>query len=257
MTIAPERPMAAQFAPVSMAERITLIIDLFDSPFQRLSLEQISRHTGLPRSSAHRILEQLIALSWLIHTKEGYGLGSRATRLIGGSDHTIVRGAAAPHLHELALRTGFVVHLAVLEHRDVLYLDKVGGRGAQAVASRVGGRAPAHTTAVGKAMLAWLPPEVVDATYTQPLTRATPRTLPDLAALHEELYAVRRRRGLAVEHGECVPGVECVAASLRDASGPLAAISLVAPTGSAVERFAPLVVEAVRRASVDLFDGRN
>jgi DNA-binding IclR family transcriptional regulator len=260
MTIAeirPLEPMAERQLPPSMAERITLIIDLFETPFDRLALEDIARRTGLPRSTAHRILDQLISLDWLNHTREGYGLGRRATRLVGGGDHTALRAAAAPLLHALALRTDLVVHLAVLDQRDVLYLDKVGGKRVMAVSSRVGGRAPAHGTALGKAMLAWLDPEEVDSLFAMPLPRLTERTVTDLHELHRQLATVRRRNGLAHEEGECTPGVDCIAAAIRDSSGPVGALSLVGPSGAPLERLAPLVLDAVRRISTELFSSRR
>jgi DNA-binding IclR family transcriptional regulator len=260
MTIAqiePPEPMTERQLPPSMAERITLIIDLFETPFHRLALEDIARRTGLPRSTAHRILDQLIALDWVDHTRDGYGLGRRATRLIGGNDHTALRAAAAPLLHALALRTDLVVHLAVLDHQDVLYLDKVGGARVMAVSSRVGGRAPAHSTALGKAMLAWLDPEHVDGLLSSPLRRMTERTVTDLGELHLQLAAVRRRNGLAYEQGECTPGVDCIAAAIRNGAGPVAAVSLVGPSGAPLERLAPLAVDAVRRIATELFGHRS
>lgn len=251
-----DREPIRQPLPPSMAERITLIIDLFDGPFQRLPLEDVSRFTGLPRSTAHRILEQLIALGWVVHAKDGYGLGPRATRLVGAQDHTDLRAAAAPLLHDLSLRTDLVVHLAVLDGPEVLYLDKVGGRKALAITSRVGGRAPAHATALGKAMLAWLAPEEVDALFPDPMRRFTFSTVNDVAELHRDLYTVRRRKGVAFERGECMSGVDCLAAAVRGSNGPVGAISLVGPAGAPLERLAPLVVGAAQRISSALFGGR-
>ncbi|MFN2540088.1 MAG: IclR family transcriptional regulator [Mycobacteriales bacterium] len=252
-----DRPAERQLPP-SMAERITLIIDLFETPFHRLPLEDVARRSGLPRSTAHRILDQLIALDWLDHNRDGYGLGRRATRLVGGGhDHTALRAAAAPLLHALSMRTDLVVHLAVLDHQDVLYLDKVGGPGAAAIGSRVGGLAPAHSTALGKAMLAWLEPEQVDALFPGPLRRLTDRTVTDVIDLHGQLALVRRRHGLAFERGETAPGVDCVAVAIRDCTGPLAAISVVGPSGAPLERLAPLVMDAVSRVSTELFGPRG
>ncbi|MER7683345.1 IclR family transcriptional regulator C-terminal domain-containing protein [Streptomyces sp. NPDC096934] len=64
-----------------------------------------------------------------------------------------------------------VVHLTVLDGPDVVDLDKVGGRFAAAIPSRVGGHAPAHCTAGGKAILAWIAPERVDALFGSVLSR--------------------------------------------------------------------------------------
>jgi DNA-binding IclR family transcriptional regulator len=240
--------------PPSMVERMTLILDAFDGRSTRLTLEDVARRTHLPRSTAHRILDQLVRLSWLEHNSFGYRLGQRALGL-GGQDGGFeeIRVAAAPLLHELQIKTGMVVHLAVLDGSDVYYLDKVGGRFAAAVPSRVGGRAPAHSTALGKAMLAWLEPEQVDVQIGRGIGRQTSRTIGDLGTLHQELNRIRQRRGLAFERGECFAEIACVAAAIRGPEGPLASISLVGDARTPLEKVAPLVVDAARHASLVLF----
>ncbi|WP_326017891.1 IclR family transcriptional regulator [Streptomyces endophyticus] len=245
---------ACRELPPSMAERITLIMDAFDGNAVRRSLEDVARCTRLPRSTTHRILDQLVRLRWLEHHDSSYRLGRRALGL-GGGDGTQsrVREAAADHLHHLQMRTGMVVHLAVLDGADVHYLDKVGGRFATVVPSRVGGRAPAHSTALGKAMLAWLEPEEVEARAEGTISRRTERTIADLSTLHQELHRIRGRHGLAYERGECFPAISCVAAAIRGPEGPVAAMSLVGEATTPLERGAPLVAEAARRVSAELF----
>jgi DNA-binding IclR family transcriptional regulator len=243
-------------APPSMIERMTLILDAFNGPSARLTLEDVARRTGLPRSTAHRILDQLVRQRWLAHHSFGYGLGQRALGL-GGQDggHGKIREAAAPYLHELQVTTGLVAHLAVLDGAEVFYLDKLGGRLAASVPSRVGGRVPAHSTALGKAMLAWLEPEQVDALLGTGITRLTSRTIGELGTLHQELHRVRQRRGLAFERGESFPGIACVAVAIRGAEGPVAGISLVGDIHTPLENVAPLVVTAARETSQVLFPG--
>jgi DNA-binding IclR family transcriptional regulator len=241
-----------------MVERMTLILDAFNGRSARLTLEDVARHTGLPRSTAHRILDQLVRQRWLEHNAYGYGLGQRALGL-GGRDggHGRIREAAAPLLHELQITTGLVAHLAVLDGAEVFYLDKVGGRFASSVPSRVGGRAPAHSTALGKAMLAWLEPEQVDAQLGAGLNRLTNRTIGDLGTLHQELHRIRQRRGLAFERGESFPGIACVAAAIRGQEGPVAGISLVGDIRTPLENVAPLVAAAAREASLTLFGSES
>src|SRR5690606_32807852 len=152
--------------PPSMVERMTLILDAFDGPVARPSLDEVASRTRLPRSTVHRILDQLVRLDWVEHGSPGYRLGRRALGLGGGDGgHGRIRAVAAPLLHDLHLRTAMVVHLSVLDGGEIIYLDKVGGRLAADLPSRVGGRAPAYSTAGGKSMLAWLDPERVDALY--------------------------------------------------------------------------------------------
>ncbi|MFD5204457.1 IclR family transcriptional regulator [Streptomyces sp. NPDC058375] len=233
--------------PPSMVERITLIMDLFERPYAQLSLEEVTGRTGLPRSTTHRILDQLVGMGWLEHMTTGYRLGPRALGL-GGREagHGALRAAAAPVLHQLALRTGLVVHFAVLEDSEVYYLDKIGGRSAIDVPSRVGGRAPAHCTALGKAMLAWLTPDRVDDDYAHGVTARTVRSIASRDRLHQELSRVRERHGLAYERGECFGDVGCVGVALRGPTGPLGALSLVGEVGTPLERFAPLALGAAR-----------
>ncbi|WP_405393797.1 IclR family transcriptional regulator [Microbispora hainanensis] len=242
--------------PQSMVERMTLIMDAFTGRSTRLTLEDVARRTHLPRSTAHRILDQLVRLDWLDHTSSGYSLGKRALGL-GGRDggHGEIREAAAPLLHRLQIRTGMVVHLAVLDGAEIFYLDKVGGRFALSVPTRVGGRAPAHCTALGKAMLAWLEPEQVEALIDGHISRLTNRTIGDIGTLHQELNRIRQRRGLAFERGERFPGISCVAAAVRGPEGPVAGISLVGDARTPLEQVAPLVADAARQVSLALFPG--
>lgn len=249
-----ETTSARRELPPSMVERMTLILDTFPGRESRHTLEEIARMTHLPRSTAHRILEQLVRLEWLEHTSFGYCLGRRALGLGGGADdHSDLRAAAAPHLHEVLLRTGAVVHLGVLDGGQVRYLDKMGGRFASVVPSRVGGWAPAHCTALGKAMLAWIEPEEVDLMVGTQLSPRTPATIAEIGSFHHELSRIRGRNGLALEVGECFENIACAAAAIRGPRGPVAALSVVGEATMPLERVAPLVVNAAREIAQDLF----
>lgn len=240
-----------------MVERVTSILDAFEQrPTARLNLDQVVARTGLPRSTTHRILRQLVGLAWLDYREAQYCLGSRALGL-GGQDglHGEIRKAAAEHLHQLHLRTGLVVHLAALEGPDEVYLDKIGGHFAATLPSQVGTRQPAYLTTGGRAMLAWLPPEEVDARFGRRLTRSGGGARWDLPALHLELAHIRRAHGISIDRGaqtRMLVGVELpsVAAAIRGADGPVAAICLAGAANSVpIERVVPLVAEAAARTS--------
>ncbi|MDT5139539.1 MAG: hypothetical protein QOD58_3801, partial [Mycobacterium sp.] len=141
--------------PSAVIDRISLVLDAFEGP-GRLTLAQIVRRTGLPRSSAHRLLERLVQLRWLRRSGRDYELGMRLVELGSLAVHQdrLVR-AAKPLLGELHRATRLVVHLAILGGSDVVYLDKIGDRMIAAIPTRVGGRQPAHCAAVGKAILAY------------------------------------------------------------------------------------------------------
>ncbi|MFZ0716361.1 IclR family transcriptional regulator, partial [Mycobacterium sp.] len=133
--------------PTAVIDRISLVLDAFEGP-GRLTLAQIVRRTGLPRSSAHRMLDRLVQLRWLRRSGRDYELGMRLVELGSLAVHQdrLVR-AAGPLLAELHRATGLVVHLAVLDGADVVYLEKVGDRMIGGLPTRVGARQPAHCTA--------------------------------------------------------------------------------------------------------------
>jgi DNA-binding IclR family transcriptional regulator len=233
-----------------MVERMTLIMAAFGGPQTRMTLEDVTSLTHLPRSTTHRILEQLVRLEWLDHRGRDYALGQRALGL-GGRDvgHSALRAHAFPLLQELAARTDMTVHLVVLDDTDVYYLDKLGRGGSVDVPSRVGARMPAHCTAGGKSMLAWLPPERVDELFDGVIPRRTNASIGDLGVLHQELGRIRARNGLAFERGECFSQIACVGAAIRGPDGAVGAISLAGYTQAALERVAPLVLNAAQAVS--------
>ncbi|WP_433755616.1 IclR family transcriptional regulator [Nocardia sp. CA-135398] len=239
--------------PPSMAERITVIMDVFERPSTVRTLEQVALRTHLPRSTTYRILEQLARLRWLDRTATGYRLGERSLGL-GGREprQSGLRAAAAPILHDLAVRTKLVVHLAVLDGPEVYYLDKVASPAAIDVPSRVGGRAPAHCTALGKAMLARLTPERIDVQYATGVPVCTASSIGDIGRLHAELGRIRSGSGAAHEFGEFVPGLGCVAVALRSPEGSMGAISVASDTQSVLQRVAPLVAHAARAITDEL-----
>jgi DNA-binding IclR family transcriptional regulator len=241
--------------PVSMVERMTLVLDAFDVASPRLTLTELTARTGLPRSTTHRILEQLVELRWLEHSGQSYALGMRALELGGlAVAHHELRDIATPLLGELHQRTGAVASLVVLDRRDVVFVDRYGRGLSSDVVTRVGGRAPAHATAAGKAMLAWADDAVLRSTYPQRLPSRTPRTITSLEVLRQDLAQVRSRAGIAYEREEAAQGTVAVAAALRGSGTALAALQLSGDATTVnVERLAPYVQDAARQASRALF----
>ena len=209
--------------PSAVIDRISLVLDAFEGP-GRLTLAQIVRRTGLPRSSAHRMLERLVQLRFLRRSGRDYELGMRLVELGSLAVHQDrMHRAAMPLLHELHRATGLVVHLAVLDGADVVYLEKVGNAMVTAVPTRVGGRQPAHCTAIGKAMLAYNEDAEVDL-----MSRKTKYSIANRTQLVTELAKVRAH-GVAIEREESVPGFGCVAAPIGRAGEAVAAVSVCGP----------------------------
>jgi DNA-binding IclR family transcriptional regulator len=221
---------AASPTPVSMIDRVAQILETFDGPGS-LTLSQVVIRTGLPRSSAHRILEHLVKIRWLRREDNSYHLGLRMMELgtLAAHQHEL-RGAATVALHELAHSTGMVVHLAVLDGPDVVYLDKIGGRFGMRVPSRIGGRAPAHCTSVGKAMLAFAGESGLREVLDGPMRRPTAASIGTERGLRAELARVRDRSA-AFDREESARGLACVAAPVGAPGTARAAISVCGPVG--------------------------
>jgi len=209
--------------PSAVIDRVSLVLDAFDGP-GRLTLAQIVRRTGLPRSSAHRMLERLVQLRWLRRDGRDYELGMRLVELGSLAVHQDrLHRAAIPLLHDLHRATGLVVHLAVLDGTDVMYLEKIGDRMIAALPTRGGGRQPAHCTAVGKAILAYNDDADADLAI-----RKTKYSISSASQLVAELAKVRAH-GVAFEREETVPGFGCVAAPIGGPGEAVAAVSVCGP----------------------------
>lgn len=239
--------------PLGVVGRVTRILNAFSESPDRLMLEDVMALTGLPRSTAFRILGQLIDEGWVEHDTRGYRLGAHAPTLTGRpGEHQEVRVAASPYLNELHAVSGAVAHLSVLEGDRVHYLDKIGGSAARAVPSRVGARLLASDTVSGRALLACRSPEYVDDVLGPRLAPAR------LALLHRELATARQRRG--VVHAPADPlttGIASIAAPVLGPHGAVAAISLAIPGDLPPARVAPLLLNQAHRIGGVLFPQRR
>lgn len=215
-------------AQVSMVSRIVSILQVFEGARSNMNLASISACTGMPKSSTYRILQQLVEAKLVEKIGLEYRLGLGIFELGSLVPHrsSIVK-TARPHLQELSVAGRFAAHLAILDGTEVVYLEKVGGKFAGFLPSRVGGRFVAHSTGVGKAILAGSDDLIIerylDAAFG---TRHIGR---DRVALIEELHDIRGL-GYAVEHGQAVEGVSCIAAPINHRGLAIAAISICAPT---------------------------
>jgi DNA-binding IclR family transcriptional regulator len=141
------------------------------------------------------------------------------------------------------------VHLAVLEGSDVVFIAIVRGEPTAKPLARVGGRLPAHATALGKAMLAFSPQDIVERVAYGGLIRRTPRTISEPTALLQELADVQRS-GIAVEREECASDRSCIASPILGLGGaPIAAISVA---GSVQAMMPERIAAAVRAAGMTL-----
>ncbi|MFE2287829.1 IclR family transcriptional regulator [Streptomyces sp. NPDC059443] len=214
-------------------------------------LAELAAASGVPKSSTYRILVSLVEQGYAVTDGEGsYGIGLRLRTL--ASQISSDRPEGIVELLEFLQKcTGQAVHLALRSGNALTYIRKVESEQPFRTSSRVGMRVPLHATAVGKAVLAHLPPQeaegIVGATGMPPLTR---RTLTERARLAEELRRVRER-GYAVDDEESESSVRCLGVAVFDRDGvPVGGVSLSTVTfltsREELERFAPALLEAAR-----------
>lgn len=217
--------MTIQPVPVGMVDRISLIMGAFEGDAV-LSLSEVVAATDLPRSSVHRFLQQLVGARWLERVENEYRLGLgifEIGTLVAHRNRILAQ--ARPYLQQLSISGDVVAHLAVLDGKDVVYLEKMGGAFAARLPSRVGGRMTATCTGVGKALLAFLPREELVSVLEQKLETRTSRSITDPHSLSVELARVRSE-GVAYDRGEAVPGLACVATPVLRQGKVVAAISV-------------------------------
>lgn len=218
---------------VQVLDRALAILQVLSAEGPDLSLGEISTKLDLHKSTVHRLI-MVLERHKLIERNSvngrfrlGLKLFELGTRAVSQLD---LRERARPVLERLVLETSETVHLCVLDDSEVVYLDKIEPARSVRMASTVGRRNPAYCTAVGKAILAWLPESQVEAIVRkQGLKAITANTITSFLELKTELAAIRER-GYAIDNEEIEEGLRCVGCVVRDFSNtPVAAISVSGP----------------------------
>jgi DNA-binding IclR family transcriptional regulator len=238
----------------SLSKALT-ILDAFTERDVAVSMTELAKRTGLPRSTAHRLIGELVRWGALERTAAGLSIGLRLFELGHLGAPRSLGDVALPYLEGLQAATRKTVNLGVRDRGDIVYLVKLSSSGARVPESRQGGRLPLHCTALGKAILASSPDEVVDEVLSGSLAKVTSATRTEPDVIRMELTTIRRRR-VAFEFGESAPGVICVASGVTTArQGVVAAVSVTGLSSPAdARRVAPAVLTTALSLSHALSD---
>lgn len=226
-----------------MLERAFALLSVFTVDRSALTLSELSRHSGLPLSTTHRLATALVELRALTRDADGrYAVGLRLLELGALSPGSLgLRDRALPFLEDLYEVTRHNVQLAVRDGLEVVYVERISARDAVNVVTRVGSRMPLHCTGVGLVLLAHAPVDVQETVLSAPLKRYTPKTISSARDLREQLARVRRE-GYAISDRQIEMITYSVAAPVRDASGEVvASVSVVVPTGTRTDTVVPAV----------------
>ena len=237
---------------VRAVERAVQILSAFDSEHAEQGVSEIAQTTGLPKATAHRIIMTLFNTGFLERTSDGerFRLGLRLVGLgLGALRRLDIRRAAQPYMQRLVDQFQEICTLGVFDHGQVLYVEVVHSNHSLTIAARVGRYLPAHCTASGKVLLAFLPPEVVEPVLGAPLRVYTEKTIISPDRLREELEAVRQR-GYAVADEELEVGVWAISAPIRDFDrNVIAAMSIPFPTNRLTPERIPEIAQALLGAA--------
>ncbi len=243
---------------VPAVDRASVIVGALASHPEGLTFAELLQCTGIARSTLHNLIQALEANQWVRHAEGGarYTLGLALVRwgavAVGQLD---LRTVARPVLTALAQELGETCHMGVMDWQDmkVAYIDKIGSPRAIPVRSQVGSHMDAHSTALGKVLLAHATlNDQMRFLRREPLAAHTPHTITDTDRLFREFVHVRSV-GFAVDRGENEGGILCVAAPVRDFRGAvIAAVSTTGPMDVSAEyldRKVELTHQAARQIS--------
>ncbi|MFY1683224.1 IclR family transcriptional regulator [Micromonospora sp. WMMD730] len=232
----------------TVTSRVLALLDAFSPASPALTLSELARRAGLPLSTVHRRVAELLAWGALERGGDGryriglrlWEVGSLAPRGLG------LREVALPVMEDLYEVTHENVQLAVRQGLELVFIERIAGRQAVPVRTRVGGRFALHATGVGLVLLAHAPAEVQERVLAAPLERYTGLTVTDPGRLRRQLAEVRRV-GYAVSDRQVTMDALSVAAPIRAPEGVVAALSLVVAHDRADPvALAPLVQAAGR-----------
>lgn len=236
---------------VQTIERVSAILDILAQRAQGISIRELSSDIGLPKGTTHRLLSSLSYFGYVRQDSKsrdyflGFKLVELGNLLLSQLD---LRKEAAPFLKDLAERTKKTVHMVIFDRNEVVYIDKVEGDqnpSGLRMASRIGLRNPAHSSAVGKVLLSHFSEEELNHFLkNKGLSKRTENTITDITQLKEHLEMVRNQ-GYAIDDEENERGIRCVGAPIFNESGRV--VAAVSISGPAFEVTKKLVQDILKK----------
>jgi DNA-binding IclR family transcriptional regulator len=256
LQILQQKKCTAQMTEMQTLARGLKILDLIADTDRALGITEMANILDLDKSSVSRLVKTLVKYNYVQPdtASRGYVLGKRVRQM---SWHYLnrmpVREKAKPYLYRLVEQTGECAHTSVYSEGKALMIDDVEAEASLRVVGGIGRKIPLHSTAVGKALLAFS-----DLPVPAHLESETSRTITDLARLLEHLEHVRAQ-GYALDDEEHHEGVRCIAAPVYDYMGSaIATIGISGPTvrvtDDRIPELAQQVLAAARELSNDLRD---
>lgn len=219
------------------------------------SLAELATELGQNKATLFRVLHTLEAAGFLAKDANGRHVPGLALHALGNAAvrQEQLRWQSLPPIQALAEETGETVHVGILHEGEVVTVQVVEGTHAVRMHSRVGKRSPAHASALGKLLMAYLPDAEVEAIIARHgLPRFTSATITTPEALREALHQIRQQ-GWAPDAEEIEPGLRCLAAPITDQTGrPSAALGISAPASRMDAARCAAVLPRVKAAALQV-----
>lgn len=240
---------------VQSVARVFELLEILADAAGDVTISDLAARSGLPLPTIHRLLRTMVTRGYARQLpSRRYALGARLIRL-GEQAQSQLGAVARPELLQLAQSLGETANLAALDRDAAVYVAQAPSRHAMRMFTEVGRRVDLHDTGVGKAILATLPDETVEAVVARTgLPTATAKSHRTLEALLADLANIRTR-GYAVDDEEQELGVRCYAVAVPDAPAPMA-VSVSGPLARVdagfAERAVPVLKATADRISAEL-----
>lgn len=250
------KPARRERGGIQSLARAAAILDAVAQHPDGVTLAELSAAVGLHTSTAFHLIKTLVGLGFLaqVPNSKRYRIGGRIFALAAGAlDENALLALATPILERLSAETGEAAHLAVRSKHEIVVIARTAATGLLQLSGRTGATRPAHATAIGKMLLAAMPPDDLDELLkTLPLPKLTAQTITDRRALRREIDEVRRR-GVAYDNCELDDDVRCVAVLVRDFAGRcVGAMGISGPVWRLSQQTMEAKTQQLHRAAAEL-----
>lgn len=257
------KPKAQRNRLSSVATAMRLL-KAFSEEEDEISVSALAQKLGVAKSTIHRLAVTLVSEGLLEQNPDnqryrlGLGLFALGTLVRRRMD---ISTEARPYLFALREKTGETILLGVPSDTEIMYVYNLESPQALRMRSDIGIRRPGLSTAVGRAIFAFAPAEIVERLLAEPVMARTSRTITNPGILRATLAEVREQ-GYAIEDEESEAGIRAIAAPVRRAGGfVVGAIGIAGPSQrlslDALKGFATPLLEAAAAISGRLGHSRN
>ena len=245
---------------INSIDRALNLLELLASDGEALGVTELSKRLNIDKSMVYRLLSTLAIRGYVEQDEESrkYSLGLKVVELAGMKLSTVeIFSVARPLLKELVKRTGETAHLAMMVQHEIICLDKEEGPAILNIRGGIGDKYPPHASAIGKAILAYLPDEEMKVIFRKHgMPKYTSRTVTSLSVLKKNLKSIREQ-GYALNDEETYIGVRSIAAPVRERKGVVvASLGISGPvqrlTDEKMESLVEAVIEIADRVSAEL-----